>query len=206
MMNDAVSAGTCFFGRDAAREALWKFVGPDTVLITHAGENDMNVFRMIHHKVVDTQALRGGRVGLARLCSSMFGISIQDGAGHDSLEDTLATPGLALRYVQREIEAKQLNRIARSVKTTLTEDEERTQAKPITHLFKGVSWAQIAGSIPSTKSAGTASRSDNNSKSSFEQSTSTTQDSTEQVVDDDEDELRADLVDAEFDGQKINFR
>lgn len=44
----------CFFGRTAAREALWKFVGPETIVVGHSTQNDLASLRWIHHRVVDS--------------------------------------------------------------------------------------------------------------------------------------------------------
>lgn len=54
-MTRAKSTGDCFFGIAAAREALWKFIGPDTVVVAHSGQNDMNSLRWLHGNIVDTQ-------------------------------------------------------------------------------------------------------------------------------------------------------
>ncbi|KAJ9608536.1 hypothetical protein H2200_007524 [Cladophialophora chaetospira] len=142
MMWKAVNAATCFFGRDAAREGLWKFVGPATIVIMHAGENDMNVLRCIHPRIIDTQMLEGGQVGLRNLCARMTGISIQNGAGHDSLEDTLATREIAYIFLKRHLEAKKLA----ATMTTPIFLPPSVPAKP-------KSWASLLGSTDSTPGA-----------------------------------------------------
>lgn len=54
-MTRAKSMGDCLFGIAAAREAIWKFVGPDTIVVAHSGQNDLNSLRWLHGNVVDTQ-------------------------------------------------------------------------------------------------------------------------------------------------------
>lgn len=54
-MARAKAMGDCFFGIAAAREAIWKFVGPDTVVVGHSGQNDLNSLRWLHDNIVDTQ-------------------------------------------------------------------------------------------------------------------------------------------------------
>lgn len=54
-MARAKSMGDCFFGIAAAREAIWKFIGPDTIVVAHSGQNDMNSLRWLHGNIVDTQ-------------------------------------------------------------------------------------------------------------------------------------------------------
>lgn len=54
-MTRAKSTGDCFFGITAAREAIWKFIGPDTIVVAHSGQNDLNSLRWLHENIVDTQ-------------------------------------------------------------------------------------------------------------------------------------------------------
>ncbi|RPA78098.1 hypothetical protein BJ508DRAFT_349846 [Ascobolus immersus RN42] len=55
MMDEAVKAGTAIVGGwKAAREMLWKFMTPDTVLVMHGGKGDLNALKMIHLNVVDS--------------------------------------------------------------------------------------------------------------------------------------------------------
>ncbi|KAL1865515.1 hypothetical protein Daus18300_007160 [Diaporthe australafricana] len=54
-MDNARSTGDCFFGIAAAREAIWKFVGPDTIVVAHSGQNDLTSLRWLHANIVDTQ-------------------------------------------------------------------------------------------------------------------------------------------------------
>lgn len=79
-----------------ARNALLKYIAPDTVLIGHALNNDLGVLRLCHDTVVDTMILfphsRGFpmRNRLKYLVSQFLGRSIQvedDPAGHDSAVD-----------------------------------------------------------------------------------------------------------------------
>ena len=56
-MDDALRKNKCLRGRDAARAALWRFVGPQTVVIGHAGNGDLIALRWIHDVVVDTLLL-----------------------------------------------------------------------------------------------------------------------------------------------------
>lgn len=54
-MARAKASGDCFFGIAAAREAIWKFIGPDTIVVAHSGQNDLNSLRWLHENIVDTQ-------------------------------------------------------------------------------------------------------------------------------------------------------
>ena len=111
-MSKAVRDGTCLFGAEAVRDKLFEFVGPETIVIAHAGRHDLNVIRWIHPLIVDTQIVntqshrgkaRDCRHALRDLCYDNFGISIQIGnKGHYSLEDALATRELAHMFVFRK--------------------------------------------------------------------------------------------------------
>ncbi|KAL1989767.1 hypothetical protein VTN49DRAFT_6964 [Thermomyces lanuginosus] len=85
-----------------ARSLLFQFLTPDTPLIGHAIENDLNACRIIHPTVIDTAILfphpRGlpSRHSLKYLAKTHLDRDIQTGgdSGHDSKEDALATGDL----------------------------------------------------------------------------------------------------------------
>jgi len=85
-----------------ARSLLFKFLTPETPLIGHAIENDLNATRIIHPSVIDTVVLyphpRGLplRYGLKMLVSKHLDRNIQMGGeqGHDSKEDARAAGDL----------------------------------------------------------------------------------------------------------------
>lgn len=87
----------------AARDLLFTHLQPDTPLIGHAIDNDLNACRIIHPTVIDTVILypapRGGlpyRMSLKTLCRKFLEREIQTGGerGHDSKEDAVATGDL----------------------------------------------------------------------------------------------------------------
>lgn len=85
-----------------ARSLLFSLLTPETPLIGHAIENDLNVTRIIHPSVIDTVVLyphpRGLpiRYGLRMLVSKHLDRNIQMGGeqGHDSKEDARAAGDL----------------------------------------------------------------------------------------------------------------
>lgn len=86
---------------EAARELLMSFLQPETPLIGHAIDNDLNVCRLIHPTVIDTVLLfphpKGlpVRWSLKILAERHLGRHIQTGDnGHDSKEDSVATGDL----------------------------------------------------------------------------------------------------------------
>ena len=86
----------------AARDLLFQFLQPDTPLIGHAIDNDLNACRIIHPAIIDTVLLYpppGGlpsRMALKTLSRKFLDRDIQMGGnrGHDSKEDSIATGDL----------------------------------------------------------------------------------------------------------------
>ncbi|KAF2424225.1 hypothetical protein EJ08DRAFT_652465 [Tothia fuscella] len=97
-------------GPAEARTLLLSYISTDTVLIGHSLDNDMNVLRLIHPKIVDTSLLFPHpvglpyRYGLKNLVKQFLQTDIQMGGatGHDSLEDSRATGDLVRWKVARE--------------------------------------------------------------------------------------------------------
>ncbi len=112
-MEDARRRRSCIFGRDNARNAVCRFVGPDTVVVGHAAQNDLTSLRWIHPSVVDTLLIElgirswedkaenndtgngdsqpTGGLSLKALALQRLNRAIQvKRKGHDSLEDAMA--------------------------------------------------------------------------------------------------------------------
>ncbi len=53
-MEIARASGQCLMGKRRARDSVWKFVGPHTVVVGHSAHNDLTAMRWIHTVVVDT--------------------------------------------------------------------------------------------------------------------------------------------------------
>lgn len=95
---------------EAARDLLFSFISPDTMLIGHGLENDLNAMRIIHPKIVDTILLyphRRGlpiRTSLKALMETHLNrrIQVDTGEGHDSAEDARAAGDLVRLRVQKE--------------------------------------------------------------------------------------------------------
>ncbi|OGM43377.1 RNA exonuclease 3 [Aspergillus bombycis] len=86
----------------AARALLFQLLQPETPLIGHAIDNDLNVCRIIHPTVIDTVILYPvgaglpNRMSLKTLSRKYLDRHIQTGGnrGHDSKEDAIATGDL----------------------------------------------------------------------------------------------------------------
>lgn len=102
-LNNARHQGKCLDGRDAARREVWKYVGPQTIVVGHSAQSDLEALRMAHRTVVDTMVIEMQRIGapkqqpgLKRLAALKLGRVIQNSKdGHDSKEDAMATRDLA---------------------------------------------------------------------------------------------------------------
>ncbi|KAA8621556.1 RNA exonuclease 3 [Pyrenophora tritici-repentis] len=92
-----------------ARDLFLSHVSPQTPVVGHALENDLNTIRLIHPNIIDTVLLfptRQGlpfRHGLRKLAKDYLEEDIQQGgaAGHDSFEDARTT-GELVRFKVKE--------------------------------------------------------------------------------------------------------
>ena len=79
---------------ESIKQRISKLCSNDTILVGHGLENDLNVLRICHSKIIDTAAVfphPNGlpyKYGLWKLARDHLGKIIQDSHhGHDSLED-----------------------------------------------------------------------------------------------------------------------
>ncbi|KAK2614973.1 hypothetical protein N8I77_001755 [Diaporthe amygdali] len=102
---------------EVARDLFFSLISPDTILIGHGLENDLNAMRMVHPKLVDTILLYPHRRGLPirnglKLLMELHlnrRIQMQGAEGHDSAEDARAAGELARLRVQKEWSLMQSN-------------------------------------------------------------------------------------------------
>ena len=100
----AVASGEALAGWEGARQEVWKLIDDSTILVGHALQHDLDVLRIIHHRVVDSAILAQNAVGSIRqwglhaLCTQLLHKEIRenDRGLHDCLEDVLATREVAL--------------------------------------------------------------------------------------------------------------
>ncbi|EJU06041.1 hypothetical protein DACRYDRAFT_85886 [Dacryopinax primogenitus] len=99
---------------EGVRAALSHIIGPETIIIGHALENDLKTMRMLHYRVVDTAVVfphhHGApiRHALRELVKVHLGQLIQTAGaeGHSSAEDATAALNLVKFWVKREREKK----------------------------------------------------------------------------------------------------
>lgn len=104
---------------EAARDLLFSLISPDTPLIGHGLENDLNAVRIVHPTLIDTVLLhphKAGlpyRYGLKRLMEERLDRKIQIDTGgktrgHDSAEDARAAGELVHLKVMEEWQSMQM--------------------------------------------------------------------------------------------------
>lgn len=85
-------------GRDEARNLLFRYLGPKTVLVMQGGRSDTLALRIIHHHILDTLSFQQGSLKWA--AEHYLERKIQQGRGHDSLEDALACRDIANYFIE----------------------------------------------------------------------------------------------------------
>ncbi|KAJ5753466.1 uncharacterized protein N7511_007619 [Penicillium nucicola] len=116
-MDKAVRKGQAIMGWVRAREQVWRFVGPETVLIGHSLNNDLDMLGIVHPRIVDSSILTSEAVfnellpaqalsrtwSLKTLTNELAGYEIQAGKkGHDAYEDTMATRDVLIWCIRNQ--------------------------------------------------------------------------------------------------------
>ncbi|KAJ2905523.1 hypothetical protein MKZ38_005167 [Zalerion maritima] len=96
-VESAFATGNAVGGVFAARDLFFRFVGPDTIVVGHDVQNDLNILRVAHNRVIDTQALATGPFGakLLRSCGWTENYGLFTG------DDTDQDPELGLGHGRR---------------------------------------------------------------------------------------------------------
>ncbi|KAK4039348.1 hypothetical protein C8A01DRAFT_16657 [Parachaetomium inaequale] len=66
-MERSLRENKCIMGRDAARRAVFRYVGPSTIVVGHGAQSDLSSLRWIHHRVVDSFTVESARRKAAEL-------------------------------------------------------------------------------------------------------------------------------------------
>ncbi|KLJ07546.1 hypothetical protein EMPG_16960 [Blastomyces silverae] len=90
-METAMKEGTCIMGRDNARFAVWRYVGPQTIVVGHSAHNDLESLRWIHSMVVDTHIIES-LLEKEKKCESKKDGDRPEEDGKDTAEKDEATP------------------------------------------------------------------------------------------------------------------
>lgn len=60
-LKEARRKGACLSGKAGARQAVWRYVGTDTIVVGHGVSNDLRALRWIHALVVDSLIIESNR-------------------------------------------------------------------------------------------------------------------------------------------------
>jgi RNA exonuclease 1 len=81
-ITQAKRQGRCLAGKAGARAAIWRYVGPDTIVVGYGANNDLRALRWIHELMVDSFVLE------YRYKKEKKGVEDEDGnVGGDEDED-----------------------------------------------------------------------------------------------------------------------
>ncbi|KAJ5231862.1 uncharacterized protein N7469_006450 [Penicillium citrinum] len=136
MLYHARKTHTILEGRDHARREVWKFVGPETMVIVHSGgRKALEELRWIHKQVIDTEELESRRkkreqvpdmwkAGLRKLARAHLKRDIENSTfGHDTVESAIACRDLVLWYLENLPEIMK-TKIDSSPRAPPNDDEE----------------------------------------------------------------------------------
>jgi RNA exonuclease 1 len=79
-MNKAKRQRTCLWGNACTREALWRHIGEETVVVGHGASNDLRALRWIHRSVVDSLIIESTRAKQAELRKAAEKESVDEGS------------------------------------------------------------------------------------------------------------------------------
>jgi DNA polymerase III epsilon subunit-like protein len=136
MLQAAISEGQALAGWKEARAELWRFIDSETILVGHALHHDLDVLRMIHHRVVDSAILARNAVGvrtrqwgLKDLCDGLLHVVFRKNEGevHDCIEDVLATREVVLWCTKNQQELHAWANIKRLEEERKEEERKKAQ-------------------------------------------------------------------------------
>lgn len=144
-MQAALSTGQALAGWESARQELWNLIDDSTILVGHALQHDLEVLRMIHHRVVDSALVAQSAVGLARqwglktLCTDLLQKEIRENIGgvHNCLEDVLATREVTLICTRNKDQLREWADAARAEETRKMLERKAAQLKKQAEKAKG---------------------------------------------------------------------
>ncbi|KAH8799799.1 ribonuclease H-like domain-containing protein [Xylogone sp. PMI_703] len=134
-VKNAVARGEALLGWKGARDALWRLIDENTILIGHALNNDLNLLRMLHPRIVDSGILARQAVGERRqwgldtLCRELLHIEFRNNKKntHNCMEDVLATRNVVLFCIQHEYELQNWAEVKKLEEELKREEKKRIQ-------------------------------------------------------------------------------
>ncbi|KAK5994280.1 RNA exonuclease 3 [Cladobotryum mycophilum] len=135
----------CLQGWKEARAKLLEYVDYQTILIGHTIRIDLELLRMFHRTIIDSQVLAtdavfknvkkrpGYKWPIDKVCEGFLGISIRKDATlenklHDTLENVLASREIVLQCIQRPQDLEEWGKQERGEFWRPKEEKKRTKA------------------------------------------------------------------------------
>ncbi|KAF8849330.1 ribonuclease H-like protein [Acephala macrosclerotiorum] len=153
-MNTAIRSGQALKGYRGAREELWKHIDSSTVIVGQSLNNDFDVLRIAHSLVVDSGIVTAEAAGIPAIslyglktaCTELLQIKVQQGRGHDSVEDSLAAREIVLvclndpERLEQWAKAKREKHAIAEEKRRLEAEKKRAERRA--ELDKKISWTR----------------------------------------------------------------
>lgn len=86
---------TLLRGKTAARKAIWRYVGPHTVVVGHGLVNDLRSLRWFHEVIVDSFVTESGRAKLKEEGEAKLKAEEEARLKQEGVEDRVASPDMA---------------------------------------------------------------------------------------------------------------
>ncbi|RMZ70506.1 rna exonuclease [Pyrenophora seminiperda CCB06] len=134
-LNRDVRSGRCLKGKAGAKEALWKFIGPESIIVGHAVNNDLRALRLIHPRVVDSFLVENKIVRAKRAIEAATAVAEAEREATNKAELQLLEAAVTLGEVGAEgggISHLTLNDVVVQVATKApqVEPKKKKQKKP----------------------------------------------------------------------------
>ena len=91
-LNYDVRAGRCLKGKAGAREALWRFIGPETYIVGHAVNNDLRSLRLIHPRVIDSYLVESKILHAKRAIEAAAAAAEAEREAEQQLQEAAVSP------------------------------------------------------------------------------------------------------------------
>lgn len=130
-MEEEERAGRAFAGLGAARAAMFRFVGNNTIIVGHSAQCDLEALGISHDRVIDTHIViprrLGMRHGLKDLCAEYAKMDVQ-AISHDCLEDAFAVRAVVIAVLGDPVVVEGMRRRVEELERVGgVEDDERAR-------------------------------------------------------------------------------
>lgn len=143
-LKEARRKGTCLSGKAGARQAVWKYVGNDTIIVGHGVSNDLRALRWTHTLVVGSLIEESNRSKIGRAVKGT------------NQADKAVSQEIRQGKVIADVSAKLLGQ-ADAPSTTLSEKDVQNEApihKPSSHSLKALAKKYLNRDIQTSRRRG----------------------------------------------------